>query len=159
MHALKDIWKDVTILPMTRDDLDEVVRIETASFRQPWSRRQFEIELKNPVSHQYIVRISINNRQRVAGYIIFWLIHGEAHILNIAIHPLFRKRGLARRLLEASLDIMKKKGIDEVYLEVRRSNEPAINLYTSFGFELIYIREMYYGDEDALVMRLNLGDS
>ncbi len=142
---------------MAPGDLKDVLEIERLSFPEPWSRAQFEREFLNPVSCQFAACLSSEGKEKVAGYIIFWIVYGEAHILNIAVHPDFRRRGIAKGLLNYSLDLMRERGVCEVYLEVRRSNAAALNLYRSAGFEKIYIRRNYYGDEDAVVMRLFLG--
>ncbi|HEY4707910.1 MAG TPA: ribosomal protein S18-alanine N-acetyltransferase, partial [Thermodesulfobacteriota bacterium] len=83
-------------------------------------------------------------------------VHGEAHILNIAVDPKFRGRGLATRLLSMMLQIMKRKMVYEIFLEVRVSNDAARELYRKFGFREAFIRKNYYGDEDAIVMILDL---
>lgn len=141
---------------MRAGDLDAVLEIEGASFPKPWSRRQFESELANPVSVQLLLEISRGGSYKAAGYTVFWVIHGEAHILNIAVHPELRRLGLGRKLLTEAIDWMQGRGVYEVYLEVRKSNAAAITLYRSMGFEAIFERKNYYGDEDAIVMRLLL---
>ncbi len=141
---------------MRHGDLGGVLEIERLSFPEPWSRAQFERELSNPVSCQFVASVDAESGGIVAGYIIFWIVYGEAHILNIAVHPAFRRRGIAKELLSHSLDHMRFVGVSEVYLEVRRSNEAALSLYRGFGFEKVFVRRNYYGDEDAVVMRLRL---
>lgn len=140
---------------MAPEDLDEVLKIEAASFPKPWTRNQFESELRNPISSAFILRLDKESRALV-GYTVFWVVHGEAHILNIAIHPEYRGRGLAKCLLRAVLDVMKRRMVYEVFLEVRVSNKTAISLYKRFGFREAFIRKKYYGDEDAIVMTLEL---
>ncbi len=144
----------VKILPMSEEDIDEVIRIERLSFPNPWTRGFFERELRNPISYAFVEKIEEKGRLRLAGYIVFWIVTDEAHILNIAVDPELRRQGLAKRLLCVALSFMEDRGVDVVHLEVRRSNTPAINLYRRFGFEEVYIRENYYGNEDAIVMRL-----
>ncbi len=144
----------VKILPMSEEDIDEVIRIERLSFPNPWRREFFERELKNPISYAFVEKIEEKGRLRLAAYIVFWIVTDEAHILNIAVDPELRRQGLARRLLTMALAFMEDRGVEVVHLEVRRSNRAAINLYKRFGFEEVYIRENYYGNEDAIVMRL-----
>jgi ribosomal-protein-alanine N-acetyltransferase len=147
-------------LPMTEEDLRDVLAIERASFPQPWSWGQFKKELKNPISFCYTERVTVEGKEggqeRLGAYIIFWILHGEAHILNIAVAPELRRMGLAKRLLSFTLKMMREKGVVEVFLEVRTSNIAPIRLYEIFGFEHAYVRPRYYGDEDALVMKLIL---
>lgn len=142
---------------MTARDLDEVLEIERASFPRPWTREMFEGELKNPVSFSYTLKVRLEDGvERIGGYIVLWIVHGEAHILNIAVNPEYRGRGVASRLLGLMLALMKKNLVYEVFLEVRVSNEAARALYAKYGFKEAYIRKNYYGDEDAIVMVLDL---
>ncbi len=139
---------------MTDEDLDEVLKIERDSFPKPWTRDQFESELRNPVSSAYTLNVTEGYRERLGAYIVFWVVHGEAHILNIAVNPQLRDRGLATMLLDAALEHMRRNMVYEVFLEVRKSNMAAISLYRKFGFRESFIRKNYYGDEDAIVMTL-----
>jgi ribosomal-protein-alanine N-acetyltransferase len=141
---------------MTEKDLGEVLAIERASFPQPWTSGQFERELKSPISFCYTERVTVDNKERLAAYMVIWIVHGEGHILNIAVAPGLRRRGLAKRLLTFAIELMREKGVFEILLEVRRSNIAPIRLYEKFGFEHAHVRSRYYGDEDALVMRLVL---
>ncbi len=139
---------------MTAEDLEDVLDIERISFPNPWSRNQFESELRNPVSFEYTLKVSADGATALAAYIVFWVVHGEAHILNIAVKPAFRRQGVGRVLLAAALDMMQRNLVYEVFLEVRRSNTAARDLYRKFGFKEVFERKGYYGDEDAIVMTL-----
>jgi len=139
---------------MTVEDLDEVLRIERDSFPKPWTRDQFESELKNPVSTAYALKVSEGGKEKLGAYIVFWVVHGEAHVLDIAVNAGLRRMGLATMLLDAALEHMRRNMVYEVFLEVRRSNRAAISLYRKFGFRESFIRKNYYGDEDAIVMTL-----
>ena len=156
MHAEKE--KDdkpdvaVTVAQMIVEDLDGVLEIEQASFPRPWSRRQFTNELNNPVSNAYVIRSAADGV--VVGYTVFWIIQGEGHILNIAVRKEHRQKGLGNVLLSQCLRVMMVNNVFEVYLEVRRSNDAAKGLYRNFGFKEIAERKNYYGDEDAIVMKL-----
>lgn len=143
---------------MTFDDLEDVLRIEKLSFPSPWPRSQFEKELKNQFSNKFTARLTHDGEKTVAAYIIFWVVADEAHILNIATHPDFRRCGIAKSLLVFTLEQLKEVGAREVFLEVRRSNAPAQKMYKDFGFREIGIRKGYYGDnkEDAIVMALTI---
>jgi ribosomal-protein-alanine N-acetyltransferase len=158
LHAIKHILAGHKILPMTEKDLGDVLAIERVSFPQPWSLGQFKKELKNPISFCYTARVTVDGMEGegVGGYMIFWIVHGEAHILNIAVAPELRRMGLGKRLLSFAIKLMREKGVVEVFLEVRVSNKASIRLYEGFGFEHAYVRPRYYGNEDALVMRLVL---
>lgn len=141
---------------MTVQDLDEVMKIEMASFPKPWTRGMFESELKNPVSFSYALKVYPEDKEELGAYTVFWVVHGEAHILNIAVNPKWRGKGLATRLLEVMIETMRRNLVYEVFLEVRRSNTVARNLYAKFGFKEAFERRNYYGDEDAIVMTLQL---
>lgn len=141
---------------MTVHDLDEVMKIERASFPKPWTRGMFESELRNPVSFSYALKVYPEDKEELGAYTVFWVVHGEAHILNIAVNPKWRGKGLATRLLEVMIETMKRNLVYEVFLEVRRSNTVARNLYAKFGFKEVFERRNYYGDEDAIVMTLQL---
>jgi ribosomal-protein-alanine N-acetyltransferase len=161
LHAIKHILTGHKILPMTEEDLGDVLAIERVSFPHPWSWGQFKREMESPVSFSYTERVIVGEKrgyggERLGAYIIFWIVHGEAHILNMAVAPGLRRMGLAKRLLTFSTEMMRARGVVEVFLEVRVSNRAAIRLYEDFGFEHAYVRERYYGDEDAIVMRLVL---
>lgn len=143
---------------MTADDLDEVVALERASFRDPWSRASFEAEVADPDGVRWPI-IAVR-RGRLAGYILVWFVLDEAHIANIAVAPMFRFLGLGSRLLGLVIDQAYERGTRWIALEVRESNEAAQALYARHGFRVTGRRRRYYSDnrEDALIMTLALGD-
>lgn len=149
----------IEIRQMTERDLDEVMEIERKSFPSPWSRRLFERELLLPYAHAFVA-LEVPPDQ-VLGYLCFWLVERETHILNLAVHPDRRRRGIGSFLLRYGLDYSREKGAGEITLEVRRSNYRAISLYRSFHFQPHGIRPRYYSDsgEDAVIMSLHLVDS
>lgn len=136
------------------DDLDEIVAIEQVSFPTPWPRKVFELELKSPRSYKRVSKIN----GTVVGYIVAWRIHDEVHILNLAVHPQHRRKGIGRGLLNECLLHFSREGIKSAILEVRVRNKEAIRLYEKTGFRSIGFRRKYYSDtgEDALVMKLNM---
>ncbi len=138
---------------MREKDLDEVLAIERASFPNPWSRTAFEGEIRS--RHAYPVVILHRPASRVVGYLCYWIALDECHIMNIAVHPAYRRMGLASRLIDHLFTVCRRKGIHHCFLEVRVSNERAISLYRKYGFEVCAIRKRYYAQtgEDALVMR------
>lgn len=141
---------------MTEQYLDGVLAIENASFTRPWSKEMFMGEFSNPVSNAFVARLSAGGG--VVGYTVFWVVVGEGHIMNISVSPQWRRRGIGRRLLCFTLDLMRQRHTSVIFLEVRRLNKAAISLYEDYGFKTVYIRKNYYGDEDALVMRLDPGE-
>ncbi len=146
----------IDIREMTEEDLDEVVQIERISFPSPWSRRLFERERRTPFARAFIARESPPDQ--VVGYLCFWLVSSETHILNLAVHPKRRQQGIGSRLLRFGIDYCRQQGVKEFTLEVRRSNYQAIALYRRFQFQPWGIRPRYYSDngEDAIVMGLLL---
>lgn len=144
----------LSIRPMTANDLDDVLDIERQSFPKPWTRGMFESELRNPVSFANVLKAEFEGKETLVAYIIYWVIHGEAHILNIAVDPRFRRKGAAAFVLGTALEQMRRNLVYEVFLEVRRSNAAARELYGKFGFRESFERKNYYGDEDAIVMSL-----
>jgi len=143
----------MTIRHLEEKDLDVICEIEQASFTDPWSRQGFLDCLKL----DHVITLVILEGERVAGYGCLYLVLGEGDIMNIAIAAAFWGRGLGGRLLDELLRAGKLKGAETFFLEVRKSNVPAINLYTSRGFKQIAVRKDFYQKpmEDALVMKLN----
>ena len=143
---------------MTEEDLDGVMEIERQSFPTPWSRGLFERELVLSYAHAFVA-VEFPTGP-VLGYLCFWLVEGEAHILNLAVHPERRRQRIASRLLRYGLDYSRQKGAEEITLEVRRSNYKAIALYRSFHFQPQGMRRRYYSDsgEDAIIMTLHPGE-
>lgn len=154
MHAmLKE--EQITIEEMREEDLDEVVKIERESFADPWSYNMLKAELSNPFSHLWVARDASG---KVSGYVCFWLIQDEAHLLDLAVDPPYRRRGIGSRLIAATLDYWKRAGVKSAYLEVRESNEGARRLYERFGFKVLARRVLYYKNpkEDAYVMSIDI---
>ena len=135
-------------------DLDEIIAIEQVSFPTPWPRQVFDMELRSSKSYKRVSKIN----GTVVGYIIAWKIYDEVHILNLAVHPEHRRKGIGRGLLTDCLGHFSDKGIKSAILEVRVRNKNAINLYETAGFRSIGLRRKYYSDtgEDALVMKLDM---
>jgi ribosomal-protein-alanine N-acetyltransferase len=138
--------------------IDAIAEIERSSFVAPWSRKMLLSELEgHDFSHAHIAKIQEDPTKRpvIAGYIFFWSVADEIHIINIAVHPRFRKMGIGRRLLQVALDYGRKTGARHAFLEVRVSNLNAQHLYTKMGFKVTGMRRGYYTDnrEDALVMK------
>ena len=142
--------------PMVEGDLGQVLDIERVSFVTPWTRAAFSYEIdQNKVARCTTMRAS----RVVVGYLCLWEIGHEIHITNLAVHPEWRRRGMARQLLGAALIEGVARGVTLAFLEVRPSNTRALALYESLGFQVIGRRNGYYFDtgEDALVMEARLG--
>ena len=150
-------WK---INEMRREHIEQILEIEKQSFLTPWTHGMFLNEFNSPLSYHFVVTRSEEGGDVVIGYIIFWMLMEEVHILNVATHPAYRRRRIAHFLLHFALDFAYAKGGIAYFLEVRRGNQAAIDLYRKVGFALWRVREHYYADtgEDALIMRLFYGD-
>jgi ribosomal-protein-alanine N-acetyltransferase len=141
--------------PLTKLDFAQLLIIENLTQFSPWTEETFERCLKMGYKGWVIEEKSI-----VHGFIILAFQVGEAHIMNLCVHPDFQRRGLGRQLLEYALQTAKEYQAHAAFLEVRRSNQPAIQLYENMGFVLISERKGYYaaanGREDALVFAKDL---
>lgn len=140
---------------MIESDLPTVHANEIASYEYPWSESIF----RDCLRVGYECRV-LEVAGRVIGHGILSAGAGEAHLLNLCVHPDFRCRGIGRQMLLHLLDKARGLGARAVFLEVRPSNPGAIRLYQSQGFELIGVRRGYYqsanGREDACVLRCHL---
>lgn len=142
----------VIINKMTSDDVDGVISIEQAAYGDHhWSRESFLSEINNELARYYSLHTP---EGEMVGYAGCWHILEEAHITTIAIAPDFRRRKYAEALLKRIIDDCYMEKIKYITLEVRVSNEPAIKLYTKYGFSSFGVRKGYYQDnnEDALIM-------
>jgi len=130
------------------------VEIERRCFSDPWSVTSFREALDSPWTFGLVA----HSARGIAGYLIGREVAGTGEILNLAVSPDFRRRGVARALLRAGLSIFRKRRVEEVFLEVRESNRSAQALYASSGFRPVGQRTSYYRNpkEDALVLWLPL---
>ena len=135
---------------MRPSDLDGVMAIEEVSFPTPWSRAMFIEDFPRSFSDTLV---AAGTDDEVLGYAVCWTIEGESHLLNIAVHPERRGRGVGRALLSECIRRAALAGASLIYLEVRAGNEAAQRLYLSMGFAFRGIRKGYYTDtaEDAVV--------
>ncbi len=135
----------------TESDVDSIDLIERKSFLNPWPKSAFYNLLSQPHVSSYVVKQKSNHK--LVAYIFFMTFAPDCEILNIAVHPSHLKTGIAKYLLLNSFDIIKKMGCSKIFLEVRKDNLKAINLYTELGFQHIMTRSKYYLDGmDALIM-------
>ena len=146
---------DVRFRELRPSDLDKIMAIERASFSSPWSAEFFLEELKVPYARSLLAEVG----GQLVGYIVYWQLPREIDIHNLAVHPAYRRQGIGRSLLRATIDEATGRGLRRVTLEVRKSNEAARRLYQSMRFMARGIRRRYYSDdgEDALIMVLELG--
>jgi [ribosomal protein S18]-alanine N-acetyltransferase len=139
----------VTIRPLGYSDLPQVIGIERRAFTTPWSLAMFVLELSKPSG---LCLAAVDENHTLLGYLICARYDTVWHLMNIAVDPALRRRGIARTLLEQMIE---RAGPDREYtLEVRTSNTPAIAPYERFGFRSAGTRPRYYRDngEDAVIM-------
>lgn len=139
----------ITIEKMSREHLSEVASIEEMSFSLPWSLESLELMLTEQAS----ALVALEGG-RVLGYVGMMCVLDEGQIINVAVHPDARRRGVGRSLMEAAQTYAKERGIVFLSLEVRESNIAARSLYSSLGWEEQGIRKGFYSHpvENACVM-------
>lgn len=144
---------------MVLDDLPAVMAIQTGAFTNPWTQDMVKKELAQDWSTVLLAERDAQGAPQVLGFAVFWLVHDEVHLLNVAVHPDARRQGIGRALMQAVVEHGRRHRCVTVTLEVRRSNQAAQALYEAFGFRRVGLRPAYYGDnrEDAVIMTADLG--
>lgn len=140
----------INIREAIEKDIDAMEIIETASFSVPWSRQAFEESFEN----KYMKLFVAEDEEMVIGYSIMGLMVPDAEILNIAVDHNYRRQGIGEMLFDTLIAFGDKEDVSDFFLEVRESNEPAIELYRKKGLEVIGKRKDYYQMpvEDAVLM-------
>ncbi len=143
---------------MIPGDLDRVAEINRQSYRHPWSAELIRREMDHAWSTVLLGVEELPAGEAVLGFVIFWLVHDELHVLNVAVAAEHRRRGAARALMEEAAARGRARGARLATLEVRRSNAGAIALYRGLGYREVAVRPRYYAEEaeDAIVMELGL---
>lgn len=143
----------IEIRRLTLADLGSIERIERSAYPTPWSRSMFAGELAKP-SAICIGAFDVDGTESLTGYLIVSRYVDAWHVMNLAIDESYRRRGIARRLLEELFATTKDDTMRGYTLEVRVSNTTAITLYEHVGFRITGVRRGYYTDnrEDAYVM-------
>jgi ribosomal-protein-alanine N-acetyltransferase len=135
------------------DDVDRIYALEQLAYPFPWTRSLFLECLRAGYAF-----FGLQIGKELAGYTIFNWAAGEAHLLNLCVHPDWQHRGYGSLLLEYAINHVARQQNEAMFLEVRTSNVRAAKLYKNRGFKVIGIRKSYYqagdGREDAIVMRL-----
>ena len=134
----------------TKSDISQIAEIEKQCFSDPWSEQAFESGMNSP----FFYGILFEEGGQVCAYACEMVIFEDAEILNVAVAPSFRRRGLGKELMLALENYAKNKGAERLLLEVREGNIPARGLYEKQGFEAYGVRKNYYEDgENAVVMQ------
>ena len=142
------------IRPAVLADAPALVAIERRSFGDPWSEASFREALSSAWTFVLVAQAA----RGVVGYLVGRETGGTGEVLNLAVSPEFRRRGVGEALLSAGLAAFRRSRTEEVFLEVRESNTSARALYARHGFRPVGQRSAYYRNprEDALVLRLEL---
>ena len=135
---------------MAEEDLDIVSAIEKEVFQDPWSLNAFKTDLKNSMAWPMVAEFE----KKVVGYSNIYIVAGEIQIGNFAVAPGFRNRGVAKRMMNEIFDKAGEHNCHSIFLEVRESNVPAIELYKKYGFAATGKRKDYYSNprENAIIM-------
>lgn len=141
----------IEIKEMTGAHVAQIAEIERLCFSTPWSENSIASELANPLSC-WLVALE---GDVVAGYVGSQTVMDMTDMMNIAVHPDYRRQGIAEKLVLALVDALKVRESRCLLLEVRASNEPARLLYQKLGFSQVGLRKNYYRNpkEDALILR------
>ena len=142
---------------MTMEDIPSVVEIENQCFSLPWSPNSFEESLSRKDTI-FLVCEEDEKQHIITGYMGLYVSFDEASVTNVAVSPMFRKKGYGEALVVAAKEAVKAEGAENIFLEVRVSNEPAISLYKKLGFEELGIRKKFYEHpvEDAIIMKVGI---
>ncbi|MGN0550938.1 MAG: ribosomal protein S18-alanine N-acetyltransferase [Acutalibacteraceae bacterium] len=144
--------ENIHIAPMAKEHTAQLAEIERLCFSKPWSENALLQELSNNAAHF----LTAENNGQAVGYIGLHIVCDEAYIANLAVHPDFRRKGIARQLLQTAEGLSLGMGCRFISLEVRKSNNAAISLYKSEGFKTAGYRKNFYSDpkEDAAILTL-----
>jgi len=145
------------LAPMRATDLEQVVQIETDVYPHPWSRGNF----LDALASGYLTRVVSDPQQKLIGYFLLMMAVDEAHLLNISVRRDWQRHGIGRMLLDQVTALARPSGMASILLEVRPSNQRAVEIYRRYGYVPIGLRKNYYPAadnqrEDAIVMRLSL---
>lgn len=143
--------KNIRIVPMNADHLDELERLERICFSRPWSKRMLSEELENQCAAFLVAE---DESGKVLGYAGLLVMMDEGYITNVAVFPEYRRLGVAAKIIEVYMNFAQANQLAFLTLEVRPSNAAAIALYQRFGFEEVGRRKNYYDlpKEDALIL-------
>lgn len=144
---------DIVVRKMRDSDINAVVALESEIFPDAWSAESFRESVNVPDGGGLIVESKNGSVRKLIAYACYYSAAGETHLTNIAVAPDHRRQGIADRILESLYQKARASNSDAVFLEVRSSNESAMKLYESHGFQELYRRKNYYHDprEDAVV--------
>ena len=142
------------IIPAQLHHLNDIIFIEKSAFNQPWTKNQFLNDIQSKLDSENWVYVI---DELVAGYIFGWIIQGEFHLNNIAVHPEYLQRSIGKNLIQHIIARVILRNIGVILLEVSAENIPARKCYQSLGFNQMGIRKDYYSKgDDAILYNLEL---
>lgn len=145
-----------SLRPAAEEDLPAILKIEGQSYPLPWTEEAFRLELQKPFA-SFLVLTDDETDSKIAGYVVYWALFDETHVLNLAVNPDWRGLGFGQRLMRQVINESLRKELKRVFLEVRKSNEGAVTLYQKLGFFIDHVKKKFYEDgEDAYFMVLYL---
>ena len=146
--------ENIYIRKARAEDIDSIYSIKQEQFLNPWKKDFFSNELSHDISYFYVAEDRETNK--ILGYIIFWIIEETLELHDIAVRGEHKKKGIGFLMMNVLLKIARARKVEELFLEVRKSNIEAIKFYETFNFKQIGVRKNYYKNpiEDALVFRL-----
>lgn len=135
---------------MRHKDIDDICALECEAFTIPWQKSAFEDEMQNDLAYYTVCELD----GKIIAYGGMWLVLDEAHVTNIAVKKEYQNMGIGASLMDKMFASAKARGAKYMYLEVRKSNNTAYELYKKKGFMVHGVRKEYYPDnlEDAIVM-------
>lgn len=153
-------YLETEIRPAVDSDLGQILEIENLCFVDPWKKEDISYEMhSNPYSNLWVIEYSNTalGLRQVVGFCDFWITFDSATICQIAVHPDLQRMHIGSELMDEVISELKVKRVRTMTLEVRKSNEKAINFYKKYGFTISHIKEGYYiNGEDALYMILEV---
>lgn len=130
-------------------DLQIILELEKELFlKEAWSYSQIFKEFKNELSRTWVLK----KGEEIIGYLIFREIKPEIEVFRIGIKGKYQRKGFGTQLMLKLMEFAKKENVSKIFLEVKISNLPAYNFYKRLGFQEVYRRKKYYGDEEAVVI-------
>ena len=142
------------IIPAQLHHLNDIIFIEKSAFNQPWTKNQFLNDIQSKLDSENWVYVI---DELVAGYIFGWIIQGEFHLNNIAVHPEYLRRSIGKNLIQHIIARVILRNVGVILLEVSAENIPARKCYQSLGFNQMGIRKDYYSKgDDAILYNLEL---
>jgi ribosomal-protein-alanine N-acetyltransferase len=136
-------------------DISSVMKLEKAMFPDPWSPAAFKEQIEGEGWGAIVAECD----GQIIGYACYYIVSGESHLTNIGVDPKYRRKSVAKQLLDNILQVVTESNCEYIFLEVRPSNHGAVAFYECFHFDILYRRPNYYREpvEDALVMGRYLG--